>query len=458
MSKKRLWIAFFIIFPLVVGLACRFSPVKDPTATPTMEDIVQAQTEALTQAPTEAQMQETTVAASGETQDLVLLDQDFWTQDGDTVIMVFFFENPNRDVTFEDVDYTIHLYDAGGAEIQSDGDFIRWVFPGQTLGITSTTYLDDENQVVDSISVDWEYNTGSPDGITYPFTTDNAIYWQNGDYPIVTGIINNNAADTYTNIRTNIVCYNSAGDIVGGGYTYLDFIPGNDYMGFATYVDAFDSVDYVEVYPTFSYSTLYYEGTDFWSEVTILNDYFYTDEYGTLQGGMVIQNNLDTVLSDSVAYVTFYDDNGNVTSVATEYIDTLLPGDTLGFAPWPMMPPDGAMTSTYDILILPGDYVNDYELTENPFQINSAKLIGDYNDTVAVNFTNTYSKSVSEVDVFVLVYDADGNIIGGGSDWTSEPTPAGGSTDIDIWVDYDSARTADSIDVWVYPSYWTEFE
>ncbi len=458
MLKKKLIFAMIVIFPLLVGLACRFSPKSDPTATPTMEEAVKVPTEAIVQAPTEEQVQETAAVAPGETQDLVLLDQNFWAQDGSNVVVAFFFENPNYDTTFEDVDYTVHLYDASGNELLSDSNSIRWIFPNQTFGIASTLYLDDENQTVGSISVDWEYGTDSTGGLTNPFTINNAIFWQNGDYPIVTGMIDNTSSDTYTDIRANIICYNSAGDIVGGGYTYIDFIPGSDYMGFASYVDTFDDVAYVEVYPTFSYSSLFYEGTDFWSEITILNDYFYTDDYGYLLGGMIIQSNIDTMLSDSVAYITFYDDNGNVTSVATEYIDTLLPGDTLGFSPWAMTPPDGAMTSTYDILILPGDYVNDYELTENPFQINSAKLIGDYNDTVAVTFTNTYSKQVSEVDVFVLVYDADGNIIGGGSDWTTEPTPAGGSTSIEIWVDYDSNRTADSIDVWVYPSYWTEFE
>lgn len=458
MLKKKLIIASFIIFPLLVGLACRFSPRRDPTATPTMEEAVQVKTEVVFQAPTEEQVQETAVVMPGVTQDLVLLDQEFWAQDGDLVVVVFFFENPNNDVTFEDVDYTVHLFDASGSELQSDNSTVRWIYPNQTLGITSTVYLDDENQTVNSISVDWEYSTGSADIQTYPFSTSSAVYWQNGDYPMVTGMIDNVSADTYTDIRVNIVCYNNNGDIVGGGYTYLDFIPGSDYMGFATYVDTFDTVSYVEVYPTFTYGSLVYEGTDFWSEIAILNDYFYTDDYGSLLGGMIVQSNVDTVLSDSVAYVTFYDDSGNVTSTATEFIDVLLPGDTLGFSPWALFAPDGAVTSTYDILVLPGDYVNDYELMENPFRINSATLTGDYNDTVAVNFTNTYSKQVSEVDVFVLVYDADGNIIGGGSDWTTAPTPAGGSTDIEVWVDYDDSRTVDSIDVWVYPSYWTEFE
>ena len=79
-------------------------------------------------------------------------------------------------------------------------------------------------------------------------------------------------------------------------------------------------------------------------------------------------------------------------------------------------------------------------------------------DTVRVNFTNTYSKPASEVDVNVLLLDAAGNIIGGGADWTTEPIPAGGTTEIEVWVDYDPALEVASIQVWVTPNYWTAFE
>jgi hypothetical protein len=320
-------------------------------------------------------------------------------------------------------------------------------------------YLDDENALVDSVNMDWEYDsTFAADGFTNPFTTSNLVYWQNGDYPIVTGIINNTDPKTYTDIRTNIICYDSAGEIVGGGYTYIDFVPGSDYMGFSTYVDAYDSVASVEVFPTFTYSSLQYEGNDFWSEISVLNDYFYSTTYGSLLGGFVIQSNIDTVLSDSVAVVNFYDEDGNITSTGEYYIDLLLPHQTLGISPWAMTPPDDATTDSYDVLVLPGDYESDYELTENPFVVNSATLTGDYNDQVTVNFTNTYSKQASEVDVYVLLYDAEGNIIGGGNDWTTEPIPAGSTMDFELWVDYSDSKEVASIEAWVVPSYWTEFE
>lgn len=457
MQKKRLLIAFLVIFPLFVGLACRFTAKGQ---TPTEEIVTEVETE-VTEEPTVAPTQEEVEEPvdTGEFQELVMLDNSLWVQDGTDVFTAFFFENPNSSLIFEDVEYTVYLYDTSGNEIDSDYSTVRWIFPDQTFGIVFNFYLDDENITVDSASVDWSYDsTTASNGLYNPFTVSNATFWQNGDFPIVTGTVNNNETNTYTDIRTNIICYNSAGEIVGGGYTYIDFVPGSDFMGFATYVDAYESVASVEVFPTFSYSTLIYEGDAFWSEISILDDNFYLTTYDTIAGGLEIQSNIDTVLTNSVAAITFYDADDNVTSTAEYYIDFLLPNQSIGLSPWALSPPDGAQTDSYDVLILPGDYEEDYELTENPFVVNSTTLTGDWDNYVLVNFTNTYSKQVSEVDIYVLLYDTDGKIIGGGHDWTTEPTPAGGTTEIEIWVDYGDSKEIASIKAWVMPNYWTEFD
>ena len=459
MYKKQLFFVFFLIFPLIVGLACSFT-AKEPTPTQAPQVIVVTATPEPAIVATEETVEEVTEpVGSGALQDLVLLDNIFWGQDDGTVVTTFFLHNPKGDQVFEGIEYTVHLYDANGNEITSDYSTVRWIFPGQTFGIVLNFYLDDENTIVDSISVDWEYDsTFAADGFANPFTTSNTVFWQNGDYPMVTGIINNIDPDTHSNIRANIICYNNAGDVVGGGITYIDFVPGSDYMGFAAYVDAFDSVASVEVFPTFTYSSLLYEGSDFWSEISVLNDYFYSTTYGSLVGGFEVQSNIDTVLSNSVAVITFYDKDGNITSTGAFYINLLLPHQIIGISPYVQTPPDDAETDSYDVLVLPGDYETDYELTENPFVVNSTAITGDYDNYVAVNFTNTYNKQVSELDVYVLLYDADGNIIGGGNDWTTEPIPAGGTMEVEVWIDYSDSKTIASIQAWVVPNYWTEFE
>jgi len=312
---------------------------------------------------------------------------------------------------------------------------------------------------VDSATVDWVYdNTSSANGFTNPFMTQNVQYWENNGFPMVTGKIDNLNAETYTDIRVNIIGYNAAGEIVGGGYTFIDFIPGQDYMGFASYIDSYGDVTSVEIFPTFSYNTIFYDAPDLWDIISVQDSYFYPGDYGDILGGALIRNESSSVLRNSILYATFYDEAGNVTSAGSTRIGILLPGATLGITPWVLSPPDGTNTVEFDVLVLPGEVEDGYELTENPFIVNSATLTGDYNNYVMVNFTNSYTKQVSDVDVYVQLYNPEGLIIGGGSDWTTDPVPASGSMDIEVFVDYADSQTVDRIEAWVVPSSFTDFE
>jgi hypothetical protein len=463
MIKKHWTIAVLTLFSLVISPACLGS-----VGIPTGEEIATMPENAIEESPTDPDDETTKVstpispseAEDGEgSQELSMLEKSLWVQEDQMVFVSFFFENPNTDLIFEDIEYTVYLFDANGHEIDSDTSTVRWIFPEQTFGIVFNFYLSDETITIDSVSVDWEVeDTFSANGFTYPFSVDEATFWGNGDFPMVTGKINNADTKTYTDIRANIICYNTAGEIVGGSYTYIDFIPGSGYMGYATFVDVFDEVASVEVYPTFTYNTVYYEGDEFWSKISILDDYFYEGNYGSLHGGAVIQNNTNTVLQDSALYATFYDENGKVTSTGNISIDILLPGDTLGVTPWILSPPANANTTEYDILVLPGDVLEGYELTENPFTVNEASVVGDYDTDVLVNFTNNYNKSLSEAEVYILLYNAEGLIIGGGSDWTDDPIPAGEKAEIEVWVDYANSQNIDKIRVWVSPNDWTEYK
>jgi len=75
-----------------------------------------------------------------------------------------------------------------------------------------------------------------------------------------------------------------------------------------------------------------------------------------------------------------------------------------------------------------------------------------------VNFTNTFSQQASEADIYVQLFNAEGQIIGGGNDWTTEPIPAGGSMDIEVYVSYSENQSVDRIEAWVVPSTFPVFE
>jgi hypothetical protein len=453
-STKKL-LAIFLLFPLLLGIACRRTS-PDPTATPTDDPQVMAEP-ASTEPVISPAATETSGSLTADGQDLMILDQTM-IQRSDMVFAAFQLINTDSDRLFEDVDFRMAVYDAGGNKLDESYIYIAWVFPGQQFWLTNEFYLGDSNIAADSLSLTWDFRDNrSASGRINPFSTENTCYWHNENYPIVTGIINNLEPDTYRDLRVNVVSYDANGNVAGGAYTYVDFIPGNDFVGFSVYLNAFDDIASVEAYPTFSYSQEIFQGTDFWGNISIVDDYFYPGDFGWIMGGLVLQNETNQVLTDSLLYITFYDEDDFVTAIGTDYIDLILPGDSIGVKPWVTSPPEESTTYKYDIWVLPGEPQTDFELTANPFVVTDTQITGDYDDYVNVTFTNTYSKSVSEVDVHVLLYDSAGLILGGGQAWSSEPTPAGGTTTVEVWVDYVSEAVIDSIDVWVLPSYWTEF-
>ena len=167
MSNKRIILALLVVMLLTAGLACRFS-APDPTATPvetgislpetsTQEPVEMPAEEIKTEPPTEI-----TLETSGEILDLVRLDKSFWAQDGGTVFVAYFLENPNSHVIFEDVQNTIYLYGPNGEELDKNFSDLKWIFPGQVVGIVSTFFLTDESIVISGVDVEWAYSSTAP--------------------------------------------------------------------------------------------------------------------------------------------------------------------------------------------------------------------------------------------------------------------------------------------------------
>jgi len=478
MKNKTIIILLFVIFPLVVGLACtcgllenirgKLEETKEPAVVNPADVVEQEPAEEIpvieeTQ-PDEIEEPEEIVEPEEEViqavGDLAIVQENFGVEEEDAFVG-FLMKNQNTSLALSDVEYTINIMDGDGIIVGQENNTFPWLLPEQYLGIFFRVSLNEENPPVESYNIVLEYDeTSEPELSGDPFSSEKIKLWESGYWPVVTGIIKNSSTNIYTDVRTSILCYNTDGKIVGGGYEYIDFIPGGGQMGFSTYSDNYDDVDSIEVFPILTYMSDSYEDTpEFWGMTYIPDENYYLSDPDDIYGGTVIQSSLDNqTLEDAILNVTFYDDEGYVISHGSKDIDYFLPGDTIGISPYIDSPDDLPSLSYYETRIFPGVYAEDFELTENVFIVNSTELTGDYSDKVKVNFTNTYDKLVTEVDIFVLVYDASGNIIGGGDTYYDEPTPAGGSGEYEIYVYYDDEYTVDSIKAWVVPSFWTDFE
>ena len=482
MAKKPSILYLFVLFPILVGLACtcgllptgqdaEIPPVDEVVIVPTDVDVVIVATEVIeedsvlnteTAVPEEETNQpvetEQDVVLPGE--ELVMLN-DMWLQEENEVFVGFLLKNQFTDQNLKDISYKIILLDADNNEVRTASSRMDWIFPGQTVGVAYRTTFPADSEPINDVVIEYEFKSyNEPDEFLNPFTTEKIKMWEGVTRPVVTGIIHNNSTTTYTEIRTDIICYNAMGEIVGGANVYHKVVPGLGSVGFSENLYVYGDVDSIEVYPRIVTSSRAREDAEgFRDHISILDDYFYQTQTGGINGGVVIQNNLtDTVLKNSVVVVTVYDDDGYVTTYGYRDINYLMPGSTLGVMPSFNFQPKDVAPSTYEIVVLPGFPDDDYELQDDYFSVNSAVLREDNDNYVIVNYTSSYTKPVSEVAVFILLYNPEGQIIGGAVNKTDDPIPAGGSGEVEIFVFYSREHTVENIEVWLVPSIWTKFE
>jgi hypothetical protein len=478
MKNKTIIILLFILFPLVVSLACTCGllpigrdkgeeaeeavivvteavveeePVEE---VPTVEELEPIETEEQVE-PTEAEEE---ILSPDE---YLIREKDTWEITGENIYAGFVLTNQTRTMILTGVEYNIKLLDSAGEEITSDYNSFPYLFPQQPLGIFFNTSLSEDDPPVETIEITHSFED-SIDAADFPnpLSVENIKLWEDNSWWIATGIVKNADTKLFTDIRTSILCYNQAGEIIGGGYTYVDFVPGQDQMGFRTYIDNYDTVASIEAFPMLSYITDEFEASEeLGGRLSIIDDNFYASSTDMLYGGVVIQSNMvDQIAQDAIMAVTFYDEEGYVTSYGYQNIDFLFPGDTLGISLYLAPQPPGSESVTYIVNLFPGEIAEDYELAENIFEVSATELTGDYEDEVTVTFTNTYSMQVTDADIYVLLYDSNGTIIGGGNTYYDEPIPPGGSAEYEVYVSYSDDYSVAEIEAWVVPSYWTTFE
>jgi len=449
MSRKPVFfILIFIAFILVVGMACGLPKKADPTATPappTKEVVTEAPS--ITEAP----------AAGGREKSengLTLLGNYTFMQDDTTLSTFLFFRNDDAEKVYNDIEYSIRAYDATGAQVENDSITIGFLAPGETIGIANELWLD-EGVTVDKIEVDWiiESKESIP-GYTNPFGFKNTKYYDDDGWQYLTGVITNKDKLTYTDLRVSGIAFDASGKIIGGGYSYADFLPSEDQVGVSIYSTIVGEPARIEIYPmVYSWSTTYEDG-DWWNNLEII-DFGFVQDGTEVGGGVILKNLTDKLIKDTQFYMTIYDVDGNVCGVDSGYIDYIWPGETLGFSPGGTYIPNSSMPENVDLIIMPGEFA-EHELSGSPLVSESHTFeMSDYWSTVTVQLRNTLNKTVTDTYVSVLLLDAGGLVIGGGSGWP-EDFEANGTQEVEVFVTYAGTETPASIVVYPGITTWSE--
>ena len=155
--------------------------------------------------------------------DIAIVKQGFG-QDDREIGFGMLVENPNDAFSVESSQYHVTAFAEDGHVLMTEGGYITVLLPNQTLGVGGNMFVSDGMTVA---RVEIEVKGGDfekSDAIPH-FSAENIAYKADAYYPKVTGQIVSPYTKDITNVRVSTIAYNEAEEIIGGGFTYLDFVP-----------------------------------------------------------------------------------------------------------------------------------------------------------------------------------------------------------------------------------------
>lgn len=335
------------------------------------------------------------------------------------------FQNTLEDAALRDVQYEVLVLDANGSRLAQEFGAIPWLLPRQTSALVREFDLLAGAQAA---SVELRFTGGAPDPklkLRQPFTLADPAFIVDEASAQLTGWLSNADELTYTEVSINAIAYNAKGEIVGGGSGFMEFVPPEDTIGVSVPATVTEAPTRVEIYPSLSAYSASLPGGRWWDNIKVEDWSFVTTSSGELAGGAVLTNITDRVLTGTFYILTVSDEQGRVCLVAKDFINMILPGETLNFSPGVLRFPKTVSPSKVDLLIVPGEF-GEYALAYNPLSTSQALLdTQGESPLVRVNVLNNLNAGISTVLVNVLLKDPRGKIVGGGQILTEHVPPNG---------------------------------
>ena len=335
-------------------------------------------------------------------------------QDGQEVGFGFIVQNPNPNYAFESSQYQIAIYNAEGTVVNTDSGYIELLLPGQQLGVGGTIYLDEG---ITAAKMEVQINAGNAriSNLSDTFTVDKIIYTADEYFSVVRGVISNPYNKDITTLRTSAILYDETGNIIGGGYTYLNFILANSVTGISLSVTSNGNVSRVELFPSVSGLSVLEENNQLPEGASnlLLSKQGFGQDGEQLGYGFLVENpNQNYVIESTMYHVTAYAEDGTVQEVSEGYIDTLLPSQIVGIA-GDMYLNQGIIVSNLDVQIKQGNF-SESKVIPSFTAENVAYLPDQYSPKITGEIVSPYNKDVTNLRVCALAYNESGEIIGSG--------------------------------------------
>jgi hypothetical protein len=366
--------------------------------------------------------------------ELTLTGRQGFLLEEETGVFLFEVENTNKRHAIEDSEFQIAIYDAANTVLDTDDNYIPVVLPGEKQFIAYDFYLE-ENQVADHIEVQLRSGQAEEVDLTETvFTVDQVQFLPDEYNPQVSGIINNNLAKRISDLKITAVAFDDQGEVIGGGYTYLNFLGPNSKSAVGVSVRVNQDPAKVELYAAVSSYSALTEEESTEADLVLLDQGFIQGDYSAGAIFLVQNTSTDSVIESSQYRAEAYDEAGTVLATDEGYIEVVFPGETLAIYS-DLYLPDGATLGNVIVQINQGDVSTSPSYPTNPFSSSMVKFqTGAYSNSVTAIIANSDASLIEGPMVVVVGYDASGKINGGGYTYL-DFIP--GQSQIGISINYD---------------------
>jgi hypothetical protein len=190
-------------------------------------------------------------------QPLAVVSQGYGTGVGIGTLSVgyaFILENPNEQAA-DSVQYQVAAYDAAGVVLKTTSGSLPLVWPRQRVGVAGSLYMD-QGQQISRLDVQVKPTKFEKFDTPMPFTTEGVTYRPDRYSPKVVGVVKSAAVKDVKSIQVFAVAYNAQNVIIGGGMTFLNFVPAGGSAAVEVQVNLSAEPARVELYPVMSFLSL----------------------------------------------------------------------------------------------------------------------------------------------------------------------------------------------------------
>ena len=419
---------------LILSLAC--STLIGPRAEPDRGPTSGIATVAPDDTPSAAVPQPTAAPDA----DPIRLTAEGFAQQGTDLGAGFLIENPNADVAFTYPEYQIAAYDEAGAVLGTEHGVVELILPGQSLGVGERITLE-EGMVADRIDVQLLQGDPLLGGRLPAVHADRVVRFRTARRDSVTGVVHNPYDVPLTDIRVTALLMrgaaDGAADILGGGFTYVSFIPPQGTTGVRVLVTADEGPADAHLYPITPHEVLPDDARDDAGssprvEPLIMEGAGFAQDGREVAYGIVVRNpNAEQLIETSRYHVTAYGADDRVLGTDEGYLKQLLRAQTLGIA-GRLYAADDLPVARIEAQLLTGKPIA--AEPRRPFATESAAYHpGDYRPFVTGEVVSPYYGDVTDVRVSAILYDAGGTIIGSGFTYL-DFVPGGGKAAVEVTV------------------------